>query len=105
MTRVYPILLLVLLTGCAGQSTLPDPSVNVPVPPALTQSLASPCPPLSQLSDNSIGELATEDANAAVEYAKCQEKHAEVVSLYDQMRNEAIQFRNALAAQLKELSK
>ena len=92
MKLVFPILALASLTGCAGQSTPPEPLAHVPVPPALTQSLASPCPPLSLLTDNSIGTLAIEDANAAVEYARCKHKASELVRVYNEIRQELIEF-------------
>lgn len=93
MKNALPILLLASLTGCFGNSTERVASASsVPVPPALTQSLASPCPSLNQLSDQTIGELVTEDADAAVQYAGCQTKHAEVTGLYSHWRQVILDF-------------
>lgn len=92
MTRVSPILILALLMGCSGRSTLPDKLPPAPALPALTQSLAAPCPPLNLLVDRAIGTLVQEDSNAAFEYARCQSKQAEVVSLYEKLRQSMLDF-------------
>lgn len=93
MKYALPILLLVSLTSCGKNSIEHVASASsVPVPPALTQSLASPCPPLNQLPDNSIGTLVTEDANSAVQYSGCQNKHAEVTGLYQVWRQKIIDY-------------
>lgn len=93
MTRAILILPLVFLTGCFGNSTEHVASASgYPVPPTLTQSLASPCPPLNQLPNKAIGTLVTEDANAAITYAGCANKHAEVTGLYELWRQKIIDF-------------
>jgi hypothetical protein len=102
MKFVYPILTLVLLTGCGKHLTPPALSVNVPVPPALTQSLASPCPKLSLLADNTIATLVLADSEAAVEYAKCKHKASELVRVYNEVRQELIDLKAKQEALLDE---
>ena len=97
MKRAFPILLLASLTGCFESSTEPVASANsVPVPPALTPSLASPCPPLNQLPDQSVGTLVLEDSDAAQKYSACQNKHAEVAGLYELWRQRVIEFKASI---------
>lgn len=74
------------------------------MPPELTETIAERCPPLSQLTDNSIGTLAVEDANAAVAYAACQRKHSTVVNLYSQMRQELIAARRVIEEEIEKLN-
>lgn len=102
MTRAFPILALVLLTGCTERSTEPVASASAPVPPELTQEIASACPPLNQLPDKTIGTLAVEDANAASDYAKCQEKHGTLVLLYYRVRQEILDFIEELEGSQEE---
>lgn len=85
--------LLVSLTGCGTASIEHVASADsVPVPPALTQSLVTPCPELNQLSDKAIGTLVIEDANAATDYAGCATKHGEVAGLYLLWRQKILDF-------------
>lgn len=93
MKRALLILPLVLLSACKSPSIEHVASASsVPVPPALTQSLATPCPELSPLQDRLLATLIVEDANAAVEYAGCATKHSEVTGLYNLWRQKILDF-------------
>lgn len=87
MIRASLILMMVLLTGCSASLTKPEPSAGLtaPVLPTLTDQQRASCPPLDLLEDKSRGELASKDAQAAFQYAACQRKHQNVVSMFDEV--------------------
>lgn len=73
---------LMSLTACTPTPIYMDP----PTLPILDEKVKEPCPPLPLLTDTSIGLIATEDANAAYEYAKCQEKNRALVKIHEDAR-------------------
>lgn len=99
MTRAFLILTAVLLTGCSERSTRLVPSASVPIPPELSETIASPCPPASLLQDRTVGTLSIEDARLSALYAECQKKHWSAVKLFIETRNELIRYQAKLREQ------
>lgn len=89
MTRAFPILILLCLTACGAQSTRPE--LKAPVPSALPAEIAAPCPALPLLIDSTpLSAFLLISADDALQYARCQAKHAGAVAAYNIARDAAI---------------
>jgi hypothetical protein len=66
------------LAACADQ---PRPTVEFPTLPDLPAEVVKACPPLPMVTGQ-LGDLATKDASAAVEYARCGARGDTAVSAY-----------------------
>ena len=89
MTRAFPILILLCLTACGVQSTRPE--LKAPVPNALPAEIAAPCPALPLLTDPTpLSAFLLISADDALQYARCQAKHAGAVAAYEVVRQSAI---------------
>lgn len=71
------ILLALLLAGCGGMRS----TVDFPQLPDLSAKTRQPCPPIPALTGE-LADLVAKDAALAVEYARCQNRHATAVEAY-----------------------
>lgn len=69
------------ITGCTRTNT----AVEFPALPDLPAEVKRPCPELPPVT-GSLGDLAAKDAGAAIEYARCQSRHAAAVGAYETAR-------------------
>ncbi len=73
------IVLLALLGACHRADV--QPPTEFPVIPDLSTEAKADCPPADMVTGQ-LGDLATKDAQLAIEYAKCRSRHQTVVGAY-----------------------
>lgn len=57
-----------------------------PEVPPLSAEIEADCPPAALLADPSLGTLARGDADLAILYAACREKHRAAIAAYNLVR-------------------
>lgn len=99
-TRVSLLLIAASLSGCLGRSTKLGDIPPAPTSAKLDPQIREACPDLPPVADRSAAAIASADADAAIEYRRCQAKHDAAVSAFDALADAYLQLRSAITARV-----